>query len=185
MQSQTEIELKPLPSELRRLQRLVVAAYGAHDPLVKLLASAVESGDPRSLLVAKAAFDGHPRETKRRILNGWDPGPEPSPECVELGRQLEKPLRLILQVDGCNLGIDGGDSFMRVDDDGHCVVGGIQWEPRTMQSAVRLQILAGTDKATVLVLLEKIVAGVRRDWELLIAPSSRSSGGDDGDDLTF
>jgi len=167
--TQQELETRELRLELETLAELTHKAFGDGDLLTQLINGALEVRDVRSLRMAKAAFDAQPDDIRLQVSNGWK-----SLQATEGDRQtsrtVDKPLRPLLQVDGFEVWVDGVDYEMNPDADGHCVVGQLRLEPRNCDAAVRIQILAPTDKETVLRLLRKMIGWVEKDWSSLINP---------------
>jgi hypothetical protein len=77
----------------------------------------------------------------------------------------QKPVRQLLQFDGWALGIGGGDSLMRPDDEGDWLVGGMTLEPRTSGEdlVVRMHVPPSARPEDVLRVLHKLTAWIEKD----------------------
>jgi len=81
-----------------------------------------------------------------------------------------KPARRFWQAD-VFCGVE--DDVIRPDEDGDCLFFGERYDLRSSgeEIPVRVQIIHGTDKDTVLRQLDKIRAWLAEDWDWLIAPA--------------
>ena len=75
-----------------------------------------------------------------------------------------KKAKQFVQCDGFALGRDGGDSVMRPDDDGDCLMSGTTHELMS-GSSVRVLIPVGTDRHTAMRILKKIRKWLKREEE--------------------
>ncbi len=159
-----------LQNEMQTAQGRVTTALGIDAPLTQLIARAVESGDIGQLQLAQSALIGQPDDVKRLIGSVWSRtmgGREPSRESL-LQDASEKPVHYFLQVDGHALGGGMEDDVLLPDADGYALTGGGAYELRHGGIPVRVQILEGTTKQDAIILLEKAIGWLERDWTNLV-----------------
>ena len=163
-----ERNIQSISVKLELAKEQTARAFGTDDILYHLINGALTNGSVRELRIALGAYHGQLQELKEKLGPLWDLGPDVSKEDYEIAAQLGKPLRLVIQIDGFDVGKDSGDDVMRPDENGHCLMRTMQWEPKKLDVAVRIHILAGTSKETVALMLERALRWIANDWESLI-----------------
>ncbi|HMC67124.1 MAG TPA: hypothetical protein VKI65_19465 [Gemmataceae bacterium] len=170
-------DVQEFAAHLNDYRQRVGASLGKTDPLYRLLDEACKSRDPRALEVAKAAYEGQPDDIKERLArNGWGPEPAcwPAPEGL-LAQYQDKQVRRFLQIDGCEM-IAPDEDFLP-DEDNHVLSKRLTFDLRSSDWPVRLQIIDGSSKDTVLALLRKVISELDTRWESLVNPREERSDG--------
>ena len=163
--------IRDLTFKLRSAKDQVAKAFGNEDVLYQLIERALTKGGLRRLQIAVGAYEAQWEELNKRLSDPWGPGPKIRQEEFNLAEYSAKPLRLILQIDGWEVGKDSLDTTLRPDEDGHCLTAGKHWEPKMLDIPVRVHILAGTSKKTATLLLKKALRWLDEGFESLVSPS--------------
>ena len=163
-----ERDIQSLSIKLELAKEQTARAFGTDDILYQLIDRALTNGGFRELHIALDAYDNQSQELREKLGPLWSLGPNVSEEDSEIAARLGKPLRLVLQIDGFDVGKDNGDDVMRPDENGHCLMSTMQLEPKQLDTAVRIHILAGTSKETAALMLQGALRWIENGWESLI-----------------
>ena len=112
---------------------------------------------------------------RRMVDEMWQRGEHPEQHRAEQERQDDNraipsriQIRDIHQFDAWD-DRPQGDSYIIPDIDGHAMMCSNVQEARRTDSAVRIQVLAGTDRRDVMAILRKVISWIERDWDCLTA----------------